>query len=80
MSGEPTDYCEHCGNDVDSLHPCGCFDACRCGDYRHQHKDGRGPCVFNGRGPDACHGNEDCMKFESVTAPSLVDWRNSFRT
>lgn len=38
-------------------------DVCYCGDYRDQHKDGTGPCVFNGRGSDACHGNEDCMSF-----------------
>ena len=37
-------------------------DVCKCGDYRRDHKDGYGPCVFNAYegGP---HGDSRCRKF-----------------
>lgn len=40
-------------------------EVCQCGDYRRQHKNGVGVCDFNGRGPDACHGNYDCAEFRT---------------
>lgn len=39
------------------------FEICECGDYRHQHKDGEGPCDLNGLG----HGGAPaCGKFRPV--------------
>ena len=38
------------------------LDTCKCGDYRRDHKDGHGPCVFNHTrgGP---HGDSQCLRF-----------------
>lgn len=40
-------------------------DECECGDWRSDHTNG-GPCRFNGRGFDACHGGRDCMSFRLI--------------
>lgn len=82
MSGEPTGYCKHCGNDIDPHHLCGCYDVCVCGDYKHDHDGGDGACIFNGALKfDLTHGGEDCMKFRSATkSDRLVDWRDAFKT
>lgn len=41
------------------------LDACVCGDYRRDHKDGTGPCKFNARGWDLCHAGQDCLQFRT---------------
>lgn len=38
------------------------FDLCHCGDYRKDHKDGTGACVFN-HTPGNVHGSAKCMQF-----------------
>lgn len=81
MGGEPTGYCDGCGNDIDPHHPCKCYETCACGDYRKDHKDGTGPCIFNGGRFDLCHGGTDCHEFRGMAErPGLVDWRNAFNT
>lgn len=42
----------------------GDFDTCECGDYRHQHEDGKGKCKMP---DDLCHGFEPCLEFRLVT-------------
>lgn len=37
-------------------------DVCECGDYRSDHPND-GPCRYNGRGFDPCHGGSDCPRF-----------------
>ncbi len=37
-------------------------DECACGDMRSDHPN-NGPCRFNGRGFDLCHGGQDCTRF-----------------
>lgn len=37
-------------------------DECVCGDRRRDHPN-NGPCRFNGRGSDLCHGWRDCTAF-----------------
>lgn len=78
MGGEPSGFCQHCGNDIDPHHPCGCFETCQCGDYRWEHENGKGPCRHNGGAPDLCHGFEDCKKFRPVVSRGLIDWRDAF--
>ncbi len=68
MGGEPLNYCPHCGNDIDPHHPCMCFDVCVCGDYKHEHENGTGPCRHNGGLRfDLTHGGKDCMAFRSAS-------------
>lgn len=43
---------------VDTSH----LDACICGDYRQDHKDGTGPCIHN-KPRDLTHGFDDCQSF-----------------
>lgn len=38
------------------------FDICKCGDFRHQHEDGSGPCGFN-KPHMGHHGAPDCERF-----------------
>lgn len=44
------------------------YDVCKCGDYRRDHKDGHGACMFNGTEFDLTHGGKDCRKFHLASA------------
>lgn len=71
MGGEPTGYCQHCGNDIDPHHPCGCYETCVCGDYKHEHENGTGPCRHNSEHFDLTHGGENCSEFRPAsTSPA----------
>ena len=49
------------------------FDVCFCGDYRHQHENGTGACVFNRYGRfDVCHGFELCEGFRLAEKAEAV--------
>jgi len=48
------------------------FDECDCGDYRKHHKDGVGPCCFNGGYPDLTHGFKDCLSFRLCRAAKEI--------
>lgn len=48
-------------------------DECACGDWREDHPN-NGPCRFNGRGFDMCHGGKDCMSFRLV---GRAGWRDT---
>ena len=51
------------------------FDVCECGDYRRDHKNGAGPCVFNGDGWSGglTHGFTKCAAFRlHRTAPAIA--------
>ena len=38
-------------------------DECMCGDWRSDHRDGIGPCRYNGHQPDMSHGFTACSHF-----------------
>lgn len=44
------------------------YDVCKCGDYRHGHKDGYGACMFNGTEFDLTHGGKNCRTFRFAGA------------
>jgi hypothetical protein len=48
------------------MHP---NDVCKCGDYRHQHKNGIGRCIMP---DDLTHGFKPCVKFE-LSEPATGD-------
>lgn len=39
------------------------LDVCECGDYRRDHRDGVGPCRFNGQYEYDCHAGKKCLRF-----------------
>ena len=38
------------------------LDVCECGDFRLDHKGGKGACIFN-HPADLTHGYKDCLNF-----------------
>ena len=50
------------------------FDACDCGDYRHNHKNGTGACCFNDDNNGGLnHGFRKCMTFQFSRAADPND-------
>ncbi len=47
------------------------FDTCACGDYRRDHKDGAGACIFN-HTPGGPHGQNQCATFRLHKAATEV--------
>lgn len=51
------------------------FDICECGDYRADHKNGKGPCKFNNDESSGGlnHGFKKCSKFRFMKVASEND-------